>query len=196
MGHGLDAAGSSTFAVAAYRNSRRSGLGLRETYEAMDAAIRDQFEGTRFVTAVLAQLELETGMLRWISAGHPPPLLLRGGKVVKLLRLEPVTPLGVPFGSGAAAVGEEHLESGDALALYTDGLTEARQPGGGFLTEDGLAEFLQREAAAQLPTPETLRRLRRAILVHQDGVLHDDATALLVEWHRGAEERLLPETVL
>jgi hypothetical protein len=195
MGHGLDAAGSSTFAVAAYRNSRRSGLDLRETYEAMDAAIRHQFGGTRFVTAVLATLDLADGTLRWISAGHPPPLLLRNGRVVKLLDLDPVTPLGVPFASDGVTVGEEHLQSGDALALYTDGLTEARQPGGGLLTERGLAEFLQREAAAQLPTPETLRRLRRAILAHQDGVLHDDATALLVEWHRGAETRLLPQTV-
>jgi serine phosphatase RsbU (regulator of sigma subunit) len=195
MGHGLDAAGISTFAVAAYRHSRRLGRDLVETYEAMDGAVGQQFGGRRFATAVLAQLELGTGRLRWLSAGHPPPLLIRRGRVVKTLQMEPVTPLGVPFTGAEPRVAEEHLETGDSLLLYTDGLTEARQPGGDFLTEEGLAEFVQRQAAAMLPSPETLRRLRQAILEHQDGVLHDDATALLVDWRRGGEQLLLPPTV-
>jgi serine phosphatase RsbU (regulator of sigma subunit) len=196
MGHGLEAAGIATFAVAAYRNSRRRGSGLAETYAAMDAAVGNQFGGNRFVTAVLAQLDLDTGRLHWVSAGHPPPLLIRHGKVVKSLGVDPATPLGVPSPSPGVAVGEEHLESGDSLLLFTDGLTEARQPGGGFLTEQGLAEFVQREAAAQRPSPETLRRLRQAILAHQGGALHDDATALLVDWHRGGEELVVPQTVV
>jgi hypothetical protein len=54
---------------------------------------------------------------------------------------------------------------------------------------------VQRQAAALLPSPETLRRLRLAILAHQQGVLDDDATALLVDWRRGGEELLVPETV-
>jgi serine phosphatase RsbU (regulator of sigma subunit) len=195
MGHGLDAAGVSTFAVAAYRHSRRRGLDLPDTYAAMDSAVGHQFGGSRFATAVLAELELESGTLRWISAGHPLPLLIRHGRVVKTLQVEPATPLGVPFAAGELAVGEEQLEAGDSLLLYTDGLTEARQPGGDFLTEAGLAEFVQRQAAALLPSPETLRRLRLAILAHQEGVLEDDATALLVDWRRGGEELLLPETV-
>ena len=195
MGHGLEAAGISTFAVAAYRHSRRLGLDLSETYAAMDGAIGRQFGGSRFATAVLAELELESGTLRWISAGHPLPLLIRHGRVVKTLQVEPATPFGVPFGTGGLTVGEEQLEAGDSLLLYTDGLTEARQPGGDFLTEAGLAEFVQRQAAALLASPETLRRLRHAILEHQDGVLHDDATALLVDWRRGGEELLVPETV-
>ena len=38
--------------------------------------------------------------------------------------------------------------------------------------------------------------MRRAIMDHQDGVLQDDATALLVEWRGGAERSLLPQSVL
>ena len=195
MGHGLEAAGVSTFAVAAYRHSRRLGLGLAETYAVMDGAVGRQFGGSRFATAILAELELESGTLRWVSAGHPLPLLIRHGRVVKTLEVEPATPLGVPFDTGKPMVGHEQLEAGDSLLLYTDGLTEARRPGGDFLTEAGLAEFVQREAAALLPSPETLRRLRLAILAHQQGVLDDDATALLVDWRRGGERLLVPETV-
>jgi serine phosphatase RsbU (regulator of sigma subunit) len=192
MGHGLEAAGTSTFAVAAYRHSRRLGLDLTQTYEAMDAAVGNQFDGNRFVTAVLAELDLESGCFRWVSAGHPPPVLIRNGKVVKTLEVEPATPLGVPLPPAGVEVGEESLEPADSVLLYTDGLTEARQPGGTFLGEEGLTGFVEREAAAQQHPPETLRRLRRAILAHQDGRLHDDATALMADWRRGTELGLLP----
>lgn len=194
MGHGLVAAGVSTFALAAYRHSRRTGLGLAETYATMDAAVAEQF-GDRFVTAVLAQLDLSTGTFRWVSAGHPPPLLIRQGRVVKVLVAAPATPLGAPSSPEPVTVSEESLEPGDVVLLYTDGLTEARQPDGAFLTLEGLAGFVQREATAERSAPEMLRRFRRGILAHQQGVLHDDATALLIEWRRGGEDRLLPQTV-
>ncbi|MFL6128638.1 MAG: PP2C family protein-serine/threonine phosphatase [Mycobacteriales bacterium] len=107
----------------------------------------------------------------------------------------PSTPLGVPFGSGPVEVGEEALEPGDRVLLYTDGVTEARTADGAFFTLERLAEFLERQAAAGLPTPETLRRLRQAIFDHQAGQLQDDVTALLVEWRRDSELALLPQTV-
>jgi serine phosphatase RsbU (regulator of sigma subunit) len=194
MGHGLEAAGASTLAVAAYRHSRRRGLGLPETCAAMDAAVSAQFDGSRFVTAVLAELDIATGRFRWVSAGHPSPVLVRHGRVLKTLEVEPGTPLGLLFHTGPQAVGTEDLEPGDSVLLYTDGVTEARQENGELFGLEGLAGFLQREAAAQVSTPETLRRLRRAIMSHH-GALADDATALLVDWRRGSEQRLLPQTV-
>ena len=61
-------------------------------------------------------------------------------------------------------------------------------------TITGLSEFIERDAAAGQTAPETLRRLRHAIVDRQPGQLKDDATAVLVEWHRGAEADLLPRT--
>ncbi len=40
-----------------------------------------------------------------------------------------------------------------------------------------------------------LRRLREAIIGREEGALRDDATALLVEWRRGSERTVTPETV-
>ena len=195
MGHGLTAAVTAAVTVSAYRNARRQRLDLPETYAAVDETLRAEFGGERFATGVLAQLDLRDGWLSWISAGHPAPLLLRAGKLVKVLELQPSTPLGVPFGLTPVAVGEEQLEPGDRVLLYTDGVVEARTRTGEFFTADRLAEFLERETADGRPTPETLRRLRHAILAHQNGQLQDDATALLVEWRRDTELALLPETV-
>ncbi len=195
MGHGLSAAGTAAVAVSAYRNARRQLLDLAGTYAEIDATLLGEYGGERFATGVLARLDLPTGRLSWVNAGHPPPLLLRRGKLVKVLQCRPSTPLGVPFGADAVTIGEEDLEPGDRILLYTDGVTEARTADGRFFDADRLAEFLEREAADGRPTPETLRRLRHAILAHQNGQLQDDATALLVEWRRDTEQALIPETV-
>jgi serine phosphatase RsbU (regulator of sigma subunit) len=91
-------------------------------------------------------------------------------------------------------VAEESLEPGDLLLLYTDGLTEARRPNGQMFTLAGLGEFIEREAAAGQTAPETLRRLRHAMVDREPEQLKDDATAVLVEWRRGSESDLLPQT--
>jgi Stage II sporulation protein E (SpoIIE) len=69
-----------------------------------------------------------------------------------------------------------------ADALFTDGITEARDEAGNFFGEDRLVDFLRREAAASHPAPETVRRLVHAVMRHQRGVLQDDATVLLARW--------------
>lgn len=192
MGHGLSAAITSTVAVSAYRSSRRQQLDLTGTYAAVNAALLAMFGGDRFTTATLAQLDLRTGTLRWVNAGHPPPLLLRRRRLVKTLRIAPSPPMGMPLESPPPQLGRADLEPGDQVLLYTDGLTEARHPNGSFFTEERLAEFLERQAAAGLAGPETLRRLRHAILDYQERRLQDDATAVLVEWSPSAGQDLLP----
>ena len=184
MGHGLAAAGVAAFAISAYRHSRRRGCELLETYAAMDDAVRDQFPGERYVTAVIAQLDLGTGRLTWISAGHPPPLIVRDGRLTRTLSAAPAAPLGIPLEGPSPILAEESLEPGDLLLLYTDGLTEARHPDGQMFTVAGLGEFVEREAGAGQIAPETLRRLRHTIVDRQPGPLRDDATAVLVEWRR------------
>ncbi|HWH92252.1 MAG TPA: SpoIIE family protein phosphatase [Baekduia sp.] len=99
-------------------------------------------------------------------------------------------------GDLAGIVVREALEPGDLLMLYTDGLTEARVAGGEErLGLQGLCQFIEREAAAVQIAPETLRRLRNAIIDANVGELDDDATALSAEWRRGSERGLLPDTV-
>ncbi len=192
----MGAAGLAAFAVSAYRHSRRQKHGLPAMYAVMNAAVAENFgRGDAYVTALLAELDLDTGCLRWISAGHPPPLLLRHGRLVKTLEATPATPLGVPFLTPDVAIAEEALEPGDRVLLYTDGLPEARLPDGEFFTIERLGEFIERETAAGQSAPETLRRLRRAIMTYQQDELQDDATGMLVEWNRGSEQELVPDTV-
>jgi hypothetical protein len=195
MGHGLAAAGVAAFAVSAYRHSRRAGMDLVATHTAMDEAVGLQFPDDRFVTAVIAQLDLDSGTLRWIGAGHPPPLVIRHGRRMRTLELASVAPLGAGV-PGTPVVAQESLEPGDLLLFYTDGLTEARGPDGEQFTLDGVSRFIEREVAAGHTAPETLRRIRQAVIGRERAQLRDDATALLVEWRAGDERRLMPQTVL
>jgi Stage II sporulation protein E (SpoIIE) len=195
MGHGLAAAGLATFALSAYRHSRRAGDGPAATYAAVDAAVHEQYPTSRFATALIAELDVASGELCWVSAGHPAPLLLRDGRVIKTLELPPSPPLGLRLAGGAPAIGRESLEPGDLLLAYTDGLTEARRPDGALFTVERLGEFIERQALSGQPAPEALRGLREAIIERREGALRDDATAMLIEWRGEGQWKLLPRTV-
>ncbi|MEV5829591.1 PP2C family protein-serine/threonine phosphatase [Spirillospora sp. NPDC052242] len=182
MGHDTAAGLTSSLAVAAYRNSRVEGGDLLENGRAIEEALIERDSSDRFVTAVLARLNLSTGMLAWASYGHPPPIVLRGGRWVTTLECVP----GVPLGTGIdlpPRVCEKQLQPGDRVILYTDGVVEARDPA---KREFGIARFVDfiiRHDAAGLPVPETLRRLVRSLLEHHGERLDDDATVLLLEWY-------------
>jgi hypothetical protein len=179
VGHGLTAALTSTLTLAATRAARTEGRDLPAVADAADQAITSQFQDLRYATAILAELDLSTGTLRYLNAGHPPAVLMRNGKVVVTLDGASRTPLGLPK---HAEVGQHDLEPGDRLLFYTDGITEARDPDGEFFGLARLIDLAERHGAAGLPAPETLRRLARAVLDHQHGQLADDATLLTIEW--------------
>ena len=98
-----------------------------------------------FATMFVGMVDLRRGTLAYCSAGHPPALLLRAGTnemesldeqsgVVGAFR-------GMPYHDGHVSVGE-----GDRLFLYTDGVTEARDPSGAFFGEQGLHDAVMEEA--------------------------------------------------
>jgi serine phosphatase RsbU (regulator of sigma subunit) len=180
MGHGLEASRMANLAVGSYRHSRRRGLDLEGTFAAMDRVVADQFGTEKFVTGQLVRLDLPTGRLTWVNAGHPRPLLWRDGRVADDLHCETSLPLGM--GYVPAEVAEVSLEPGDAVLFLTDGVLEARSPGGEFFGRSRLARmWLEVGAGGQLPA-EVLRRLCHSILDHQEGRLQDDATLLMVVW--------------
>ena len=189
VGHGLPAALLASAAVGAYRHARRSQLDLPAISQAMDAVIAQQFSASQFATAAIVRLDLDTGRLRWVNAGHPAPLILRSGSLLHLPACPPARPLGLQTGKPLEC--ETRLQPGDQVLLYTDGIIEARSPQGEFFGEDRLADFILRAAAAGDPAPETVRRLMRQVLAHQADQLQDDASIVLLEWRTGRERHLL-----
>jgi Stage II sporulation protein E (SpoIIE) len=193
MGHGLSSAQLAVLAVAAYRHARRAGRSLTDMCEQIDHVLFQTSGGHTFSTAVLAQLDTVSGALHWINAGHPEPLLIRHGRLIRSLHVSPRPPLGIDLrGSRASptpAVGSAQLEPGDSVVFYTDGVTEARAPDGTFFGERRLTDLIIRNLAAGLPAPETMRRVVRALLEHQQGNLNDDASLVLVQWPANLDPR-------
>jgi serine phosphatase RsbU (regulator of sigma subunit) len=183
VGHGLPAAVLASVAIGAYRHARRELGDLPAITAAVNTAVAGQFPDSAFATAVLARLDVDTGLLRWVNAGHPAPLIVRGGALIPTPDCRPNFPLGLQ--EGPVQVCSAQLHTGDRVLLYTDGIVEARSPGGEFFGERRLADFIIRAHSAGDSAPETLRRLIRHVLDHQAGHLQDDASIVVVEWRTG-----------
>ncbi|MEV4137742.1 PP2C family protein-serine/threonine phosphatase [Dactylosporangium sp. NPDC049742] len=194
-GHELRAGLGTAVVMSAIRAARRGGEGIAAMARAADRALERHLPELRFTTAVLAELDLDSGRLRYVNAGHPPPLLIRRGRVLRGLDGGKRLPLGlgeVGVGvEGRDEVAEELLERGDRLLLYTDGATEAVGRDGRVFGVEGLVELVERDTG-ELPAPETLRRLCHSALADYEGAPADDVTLLLVEWGRDAARRMLP----
>ena len=96
--------------------------------EAANRLLAAENAASMFVTAFHGVLDLKTGALRYCNAGHNPPYLLRedGGR-------EMLKATGLPFGVDADMpyrIAEAQLRPGDALFLFSDGITEAFNPEG------------------------------------------------------------------
>lgn len=130
----------------------------------------------RFVTAFYGVLDPASGLLRYSSAGHPPAIIRRrSGQATMLERPSPV--IGV-FEDAQYEEGVEHLDPGDLLLLYTDGLTEARADSH-FFGEQRLLDLLASDAqceAVDLPTT-----LYAEIMHHCGGKLRDDLAIVAVQ---------------
>ncbi|CAM4063416.1 PP2C family protein-serine/threonine phosphatase [Kibdelosporangium persicum] len=190
MGHDRAAGLTVALAVGTCRNSRRRNKSLTETSVAIDEAIAEQFGRRRFATGILAHLDHRTGMFSWVNRGHPPPLLIRQGRWLKELSCRTSPPMGFRLPQEPVECGQ-HLEPGDRLLFYTDGIVEARAPSGTLFGLQRFADFVVRREADGLSAPETLRRLMHEILEYQHGELQDDATVLLVEWRSHRERRMV-----
>ncbi|MFF3907839.1 PP2C family protein-serine/threonine phosphatase [Streptomyces sp. NPDC001848] len=184
MGHDLTAGLTTSVAMAAARNARRGGHDLADVVASVDQALAEWLPD-QFCTGVLCRLDAETGVLRWVNCGHPPPLLIRAERVLAgALDSIPQPPIGLagPPAQAARKVHETILEPGDCVLLYTDGVVEARDADGTEFGLDRFTDFIIRSSAAGQRPAEVLRLLIHAILDYQRNQLRDDATILLFEW--------------
>ncbi|MFJ1745862.1 PP2C family protein-serine/threonine phosphatase [Streptomyces sp. NPDC088116] len=188
MGHGLDAATMAVVAIGAYRHTRRANTGLSQVYAFMDRAINEQFGHDHFVTAQMMCLDIATGRLQWVNAGHPAPLLIRDRTVVD--RLESPTTLPVGFGGEEPVVSERMLRRGDRLLCFTDGLIEEHQDGGEQFGEEQLIEYTNRAVREHTAVRSVVRALSYSLKHERGGITSDDATIFLIEWRGGDADHL------
>ena len=118
--------------------------------------IFSDMRGGLFLTAFYGILEPHTGRLRYVNAGHNPPILLGGQKGKPIDKL-PRT--GMALGVSENATWQQKLikfSPGDVLVMYTDGITEAHNRQGLLFSDanllDAVRDHRQRSAADILDT--------------------------------------------
>ncbi|WP_370592845.1 PP2C family protein-serine/threonine phosphatase [Streptomyces sp. NBRC 110028] len=188
MGHGLEAALLATLALGAHRRGRRMDVGLLELYALREGSIDGTFGLEHFVTAQMMRLDVSTGYLQWVNAGHPEPLLIRGHRVIE--RLESADRLPMGFGLPAPQVARHQLLPGDRVLFFTDGVIEERGPTGQEFHEARLIEAIERVVPSSKGVIQTVRRLAADLERARGGVSSDDSTLFLIEWHGRTADHL------
>jgi serine phosphatase RsbU (regulator of sigma subunit) len=176
MGHGVAAALHATLCVGSLRNARSAGESLLRQVAVTNTAMVQHALDTgleEFVTGLLGRLDLRTGSLEMVNAGHVAPLLARGS-VIAPLELPVHLPMGL-FADAAYGSSSLSLEPGDRLVLVTDGMLERN------------AAHVDLEAAIRdtraLPPRDAVRALADRALEATGYNLRDDATILCLDWH-------------
>ncbi len=176
VGHGVASALTATLCVSGLRNiRRRNGTLLEQAQEANQALLDNASRASMFTTGLLGRLNLRTGVLHMVNAGHPAPLLIRHGTAspVKLH-------VNRPFGVRPQEIYQTtrlDLRPGDRLVLLTDGMLER-----GAAALDVPAQLQQ---LSGLHPREATRVLADLLLDVAGPTLPDDACLLVLDWYGG-----------
>ncbi len=133
----------------------------------------------KFITYFHGIYAHDTGAFHYVNAGHNPPMLLRANGTLELLETGGLL-LGVMEGMPYEA-GHTHLEAGDVLAIFTDGVTEAMSP------EEEEYEEYRLEAILRRSRDGTAQEIMEAVhedieeFTHHSAVLSDDVTMIIVK---------------
>jgi sigma-B regulation protein RsbU (phosphoserine phosphatase) len=176
-GKGIPASLFMAVVVTTLRTAARDSASVADTVRRAASLLARDNVASMFATSVFGVIDLVTGDVDYANCGHNPPLVLRRGAVVTTL---PSTglPLGL-FESPAPSVAHTRLEPGDALVLYTDGVTEAQGPS---TVEFGDERLVAAVSGGTTDDPETIvGRVFDAVDRFVDGAEpFDDITCLAV----------------
>jgi serine phosphatase RsbU (regulator of sigma subunit) len=126
--------------LAMMRTLVDEGLSISELVKRLNVQVGRHAPPSRFITLFVALYDPRTGELQFVNAGQTPPLLRRANGSIERLSTGGIA-LGMFEGSTYAA-GSAHLDPGDAVVMYSDGITEAEDPTGLPFDEAGLERTL------------------------------------------------------
>jgi hypothetical protein len=197
-GKGLGAVEVAADVLGRFREVAHEVHTLGEVARRLDAGLARRYgQHEEFVTALLAEIDLERGWLTIFTCGHPPAILISADGAVTVLEApSPAPPLGlITLGHSSGAEVGLPFHPNDQLLLYTDGVTEARDRGRNFYplpervaalaaTPAGRARRARRPrtgvAVANGSGAPLLDLVRADLLKHVGAPLDDDAALLLV----------------
>ena len=178
MGHGVAAALNATLCVGSLRNRRNEGATLLEQAVGTNRALAEHAAASGledFVTGLIARLDLRTGSMQLVNAGHVAPYLCRGSDV-SVIELPVDLPLGL-FADATYRDSHLALEPGDRIVLVTDGMLERNAADMDLVAAIGDTRSLHPREAVRALADRTLEATGHALV--------DDATVLCLDWYGG-----------
>ncbi len=163
---------------AAIYSLATSSLALRAILEKVNRLLFESVGNTHYATLFYGVLDVPLRRIVHINAGHVPPILARAGGSV-----EEIPASGLPIGLFPSPRYFEQgiqLETGDLLALFTDGVSESRNREGEFYGRKRLAELLRRENERGTPAAEVSDHILRDVRQFRGGAPDDDATVVVL----------------
>lgn len=140
-GKGVPAALFMVIAKTLIKDRAQAGLSPDEVFTMVNQQLCESNEEGLFVTAWLGVMEISTGHMVYVNAGHNPPLVCKADEQYEYLRMRPGFVLAGMEGM-KYKTGEIELKPGDFLYLYTDGVTEATNADNQLYGEERLRETL------------------------------------------------------
>ena len=143
--------------------------------------VANHSEDTMFVTMFFGMVDPHTGQLAYINGGHNPPFIVGANGEIKAA-LRPSGPAVGLFPASNFRINFAQLDPGDILYIYTDGVTEAKNPKGELYTDSRLEALLSGEPATSAVA--LLDRVEAALQAHMaDADQFDDITMMAI-WRR------------
>ena len=178
MGHGLAAALYSVQLRSFWEDLRGQLDSPARFLGTLNQHLRAMAPGALFfATAVCANINVATGQIAYVCAGHCPPLLLRAGGGVETVQ-DAQPGLGL-FDALCYSNLSQTLAPGDTLLLYTDGALEISNPQDEDLGVPGFVRLVEQNAAGNAAHQLQLARLEQQLLLYSRNVrLSDDLTLL------------------
>ena len=156
-----------------------------EIVRKMNRAIVDQNAQNMFLTLFLGVLDCETGELGYCNAGHNAPAIMVNGEWTQL-DVVPNLPLGIEPEFTFQAQ-QTHLQHGDILFLYTDGLTEAENKRHELYGEERMLQQLKSERMKGLSPRHMINAMQASVEAYREGAEQsDDLTMLVVRYQTPA----------
>lgn len=179
-GKGVPAALFMTMAKTHIKNFATVGLPLAEVAARANNQLCYKNESGMFVTAFICVLDVRSGEVQFVNAGHNCPFVQKQDGAFEMFRAK----ANLVFGLMEDVQYREQtltLNPGDSIYLYTDGVTEALNPAQELFGDDRLYEILNRHRA-QAGEPETfVQAIYREVQAFADGEPQaDDITMLYV----------------
>lgn len=146
----------------------------------LNRMMTEKIQVDQYFTMVYAEIDLHSGAVKLVQAGHPHPLVLRADGQVEV-----VGQGGLPIGLIDGAVYERitlKLAPGDRLVLTSDGITECPDPQGNEIGTEGAVDLVQ--ASRHLSSPDLLEALVWDLSRHHGSQdFPDDVSGIVFDFH-------------